>query len=343
MGGFFVKTQIYLVRHCESEGNACRRNHAQFDGFVTRKGLAQAEALTKRFENIPVTAIYSSDSYRSRVTAAPLAERKGLSIKYRMLLREYTIGCWEGTSIGNTALAYPDLWHTWITAPYAHRIPGADNFEIVAERGVEIIRRMANENPGGIVVAVTHSCTLYCTLTKLLGQPISYYTQIKSGDNTAVTLVEVDEDGKMDVIFINDDSHLPKELLRSCYTGRSAETNFAFDVITAPDLWTIVPRLIDVPHGKSTVKRDTAFGADYGELVTFNVDEELRFKGYIEQLFGEVIESLRYDGARYILAKQQDEEHFSYLFNRFCFEEFAQDPSYLVLRVTVPGLDGPVY
>ena len=338
-----MKTQIYLVRHCESEGNACRRNHAQFDGFVTRKGLAQAEALTKRFENIPVTAIYSSDSYRSRVTAAPLAERKGLSIKYRMLLREYTIGCWEGTSIGNTALAYPDLWHTWITAPYAHRIPGADNFEIVAERGVEIIRRMANENPGGIVVAVTHSCTLYCTLTKLLGQPISYYTQIKSGDNTAVTLVEVDEDGKMDVIFINDDSHLPKELLRSCYTGRSAETNFAFDVITAPDLWTIVPRLIDVPHGKSTVKRDTAFGADYGELVTFNVDEELRFKGYIEQLFGEVIESLRYDGARYILAKKQDEEHFSYLFNRFCFEEFAQDPSYLVLRVTVPGLDGPVY
>lgn len=338
-----MKTQIYLVRHCESEGNACRRNHAQFDGFVTRKGLAQAEALTKRFENIPVTAIYSSDSYRSRMTAAPLAQLKGLGIKYRMLLREYTIGCWEGTSIGNTALAYPDLWHTWITTPYAHQIPGADNFEIVADRGVEIIRRMANENPGGIVVAITHSCTLYCTLTKLLGQPISYYTQIKSGDNTAVTLVEVDEDGKMDVIYINDDSHLPKELLRSCYTGRSAETNFAFDVTKESEQWTIVPRLIDVPHGKATVKRDTAFGGDYGELVTFNVDEELRFKGYIEQLFGEAIESLRYDGVRYILAKKQDEEHFNYLFNRFCFEEFAQDPSYLVVSITVPGLEGPVY
>ncbi len=340
---FFVKTQIYLVRHCESEGNACRRNHAQFDGFVTRKGLAQAEALTKRFENIPVTAIYSSDSYRSRMTAAPLAERKGLSIKYRMLLREYTIGCWEGTSIGNTALAYPDLWHTWITAPYAHQIPGADNFEIVADRGVEIIRRMANENPGGIVVAVTHSCTLYCTLTKLLGQPISYYTQIKSGDNTAVTLVEVDEAGKMDVIFINDDSHLPKELLRACYTGRSAETNFAFDVAKETQQWTIVPRLIDVPHGKAVVKRHTAFGGEYGELISLFVDEDLRFKGYIEQLFGEVIESLRYDGVRYILAKKQDEVHFNYLFDRFCFEEFAADPSYLVVRVTVPGLEGPVY
>lgn len=338
-----MKTQIYLVRHCESEGNACRRNHAQFDGFVTRKGLAQAEALTERFENIPVTAIYSSDSYRSRVTAAPLAERKGLSVKYRMLLREYTIGCWEGTAIGSTALAYPDLWKIWITTPYAHQIPGADNFEIVADRGVEIIRRMAEENPGGIVVAVTHSCTLYCTLTKLLHQPISYYTQIKSGDNTAVTLVEVDEDGQMEVIYINDDSHLPKELLRSCYTGRSAETNFAFDVIKEDAQWTIIPRLIDVTHGKAVALRNVSFGPEYGELLSLTVDEELRCKGYIEQLFGEVIESLRMDGVRYILAKKQDETHFSYLFDRFCFEEFAQDPTYMVVRVTVPGAEGPIY
>lgn len=338
-----MKTQIYLVRHCESEGNACRRNHAQFDGFVTRKGLAQTEALTKRFENMPVTAIYSSDSYRSRVTAAPLAALKGLRVKYRMLLREYTIGCWEGTSIGNTALAYPDLWKTWITAPYAHQIPGADNFEIVADRGVEIIRRMAKENPGGIVVAVTHSCTLYCTLTKLLGQPISYYTQIKSGDNTAVTLVEVDENGQIEVIYINDDSHLPKELLRSCYTGRSAETNFAFDVTKEETQWTISCRLIDVLHGKAVAKRHTPFGADYGELISLTVDEDLRYKGYTEQLFGEVIDCLRLDGVRFILVKKQDEEHFRYLFDRFCFEEFSEDPSYMVLSITVPGVEGPVY
>ena len=338
-----MKSQIYLVRHCESEGNACRRNHAQFDGFVTRKGLAQAEALANRFDNIPVTAVYSSDSYRSRMTAAPLATRKNLPVKYRMLLREYTIGCWEGSSIGNTALAYPDLWKIWITTPYAHQIPGADNFEIVADRGVEIIKRMAKENPGGIVVAVTHSCTLNCTLTKLLNQPISYYTQIKSGDNTAVTLVEVDDAGKIEVAYINDDSHLPKELLRACYTGRNAETNFAFDVIKDDVQWTIIPRLIDVIHGKAIVNRSTPFGPDYGELVSLFVDKELRFKGYTEQLFGEVIESLRYDGVRYILAKKQDEVHFNYLFDRFCFEEYPQDPSYMVLRVTVPGIEGPIY
>lgn len=337
-----MKTQIYLVRHCESEGNACRRNHAQFDGIVTRKGLQQAEALAMRFADIPVTAIYSSDAYRSRMTAAPLARQKNLPIHYRMLLREYTIGCWEGGSIGNTALAYPEKWHTWITTPYAHNIPGADNFVTVAERGVTIIRRMAAENPGGIVVAVTHSCALNCTMTKVLGEDISYYTKIKSGDNTAVTLVEVDENGNIEAKFINDDSHLPKELLRSNYTGRSAETNFAFDIDkSAGSHWKITPHLVHVPHGEIWVNRQCEFGTEYGILESITVDEDLRYKGYTEQAFGEAIEVLRMDGVRYLLMKVSDDPHVRLLLDRFCFMPY--DENYACLRVKVPGIDGPVY
>ena len=68
-----MKTTIYMVRHCESEGNACRRSQARFDGIVTRKGLEQSQVLADHFADTPITAIYSSDAYRSRVTAAPLA------------------------------------------------------------------------------------------------------------------------------------------------------------------------------------------------------------------------------------------------------------------------------
>ena len=223
-----MKTTIYMVRHCESEGNACRRSHALFDGIVTRKGLEQSEVLAKRFADVPVTAVYSSDAYRSRMTAEPLAKSKNLPVQYRLLLREYTIGAWEGLSIGYTANHFPDLYETWLTELYNHKIPGADPFPLIAERGYMAIQRIAAENPGGTVVAVTHSCTLTCALTKILGQPISYYTSIKSGDNTAVTKLEVDEKGNIEAIYINDDSHLPEHLLRKNYTGRSAATNFDF-------------------------------------------------------------------------------------------------------------------
>jgi broad specificity phosphatase PhoE len=196
--------------------------------------LEQAQALADHFKDMPITAIYSSDAYRCRVTAEPLAKIKNLKVQYRMLLREYTIGTWEGYSIGYTANRFPDLYERWLTAPYDHNIPGADPFWLAADRGYEGIRQIAAENPGGVVVAISHSCTLNCAMTKVLGQPISYYTSVKSGDNTAVTKLEVDEDGNVEVIYFNDDSHLPPELLRQNYTGRGPETNFDFEYISFP-------------------------------------------------------------------------------------------------------------
>ena len=143
-----MKTQVYLVRHIESEGNICRRNDAQFDCISTRKGLMQAEVLADRFDGIHVDALYSSDIRRSIDTALPISRRKNLPIRLRRLLREYTIGCWEGTSIGDTARAYPEMWDIWCNEPRNHRIPGADPFEIVADRGHLHLHLLAGRNLG---------------------------------------------------------------------------------------------------------------------------------------------------------------------------------------------------
>lgn len=376
-----MKTQVYMVRHCESEGNACRRSHAQFDGFVTRKGLKQAEALAKRFADIHVDAIYSSDAYRARMTAAPLAAQKGLRVQYRMLLREYTIGTWEGASIGYTARTFPDLWDIWTTRPYDNTIPGCDRFPVVADRGYEIIRRMAEEHPGGTVVAITHTCTLNCTLSKVLGKDISYYSQIPGGDNTAVTLIEVDEDGSMEVKYMADTSHLPDELLRKNYTGRSIATNMAFEYgLTAADRagrftemagelakqypalysvddltakadaalqqgkrYVVYGMLLERNCGLAVVSRRPDMGEDYGQLDALYVAPDLRFKGYIEQMFGEALDMVRRDGCRYLLVRTNGDEHLQYLVDRFCFEPVEGQENLYAVRITVPGAEGPIY
>ena len=374
------KTTIYMVRHCESEGNACRRSQALFDGLVTRKGLEQAEVLAQRFADIPVTAIYSSDAYRSRMTAEPLAKAKGLPVRYRMMLREYTIGAWEGLGIGYTANRFPELYKVWLETPYDHRIPGADPFALIADRGCNTIERMAAENPGGTVVAVTHSCTLTCALTKILGQPISYYTQVKSGDNTAVTMLEVDEDGRIEVKYINDDSHLPHHLLRHNYTGRSAATNFDFHPIADPasdgrydemaDLmcrqfpgrytrqsladtvntalaqnpgFAVAATLPDRVCGMVVVGRDDTLPRDHGTLKTIYVVEDLRERGYCEQAMGEAIDILRRAGYRYLVVKDCDEPHLRQMIDRFCFEPLPGREGLVRMALTVPGLEGPVY
>ena len=372
-----MKTTIYMIRHCESEGNACRRSQARFDGIVTRKGLEQSQVLANYLKDFPITAIYSSDAYRCRVTAEPLAKALNLPIKYRMLLREYTIGTWEGYSIGYTANRFPDLYERWLTAPYDHNIPGADPFWLAADRGYEGIRQIAAENPGGTVVAITHSCTLNCALTKVLGQPISYYTSVKSGDNTAITMLEVDENGNIEAKYINDDSHLPDHLLRHNYTGRSAATNFDFHPIdfakdeekfqntaetickefpnnTPADLkekaekaleqnskYAMFATLPDRITGLVTIRKDESLPADHGLLETLFVVEDLRHKGYTEQAMGEAIDLLRRDGCRYLVVKENEDPHTKLILERFCFE--SMEGGMQKMALTVPGLDEPVY
>ena len=375
-----MKTTLYLVRHCESEGNSCRRSQAQFDGIVTRKGLRQADALAQRFADIPVTAVYSSDAYRSRMTAQPLADAKGLPVQLRTLLREYTIGIWEGMSIARSARQNPELYARWTATPYDHNIPGADQFSTVAERGCEAIQRLAKENPGGTVVAISHSCTINCTLTRLLGQPISYYGKVKSGDNTAVTKLEVDEEGNVEVIYINDDSHLSPELLRQNYTGRTPDTNFDFEYISFPQdeerfaaavaqaceqlsdwndaaeirarvdesvaqhsTYAFFPVLLERVCGIVTVKRDPSLPADHGMLTGMFVPDDLRTRGYTEQAFGEAIDVLRRRGCRYLVVENKNDPHFKLLIGRFIFEPMPGSDTLMRMKLTVPGVEGPLY
>ena len=107
MEGESGMANIYLVRHCESEGNACRRTQAQTDALVTTKGYLQNEMLRRRFRDIPIDGIYSSDAFRSIMTVEPIAKERGLPIRVRIHLREVTTGVWEDMAWGNIAKEYP--------------------------------------------------------------------------------------------------------------------------------------------------------------------------------------------------------------------------------------------
>ncbi len=374
-----MKTTIYLVRHIESEGNICRRNHAQFDNFPTRKGMMQAEALADRFDNIQVDAVYSSDQYRAMMTAEPLARRKGLRVIPRRLLREYTIGCWEGTGIGEIAKAYPDLWGVWVKEPWNHSIPGCDRFEAVAERAYKAVLDMAAENPGKTVVAVSHMTTLTCGFTKILGKPISEYGKIPSGDNTAVSCVEVDENGKIEVKYIADISHLPESLKRSNYTGRTLDQNFYYECINDGNRdvfhdfyakWAIengkdpgaaaadkalseslklgsrhamLALLNGNYSGLFMDHEDSRLPEDHGILDVFCIAPAITEPGMASQAFGEALDQMRRHGKRYLVLKESSNVFIKFFLERFLFEPMPGLAGYQRLRITVPGLEGPVY
>ena len=71
----------YLVRHAEKViGDAVMKIEDPRDPPLTEAGQARAEALADRLEASGITEIWSSDTTRTRDTAAPLAARLGAEV-----------------------------------------------------------------------------------------------------------------------------------------------------------------------------------------------------------------------------------------------------------------------
>lgn len=54
-----MRTTVYIIRHAEAEGNVYRRCHGQYNALLTTRAYKQLPYLAKRFENVPLTAVYS--------------------------------------------------------------------------------------------------------------------------------------------------------------------------------------------------------------------------------------------------------------------------------------------
>lgn len=369
--------KVYLIRHCESEGNACRRTQAQVDALVTTKGYAQVEMLRRRFQGIPVDAVYTSDAFRSRATAEPIAKDHNCPVRCRISLREVTTGVWEDMAWGNIAKEYPEANAVWSREPWNCITPGASTFQQAADRLIHCVRQMAKEvGPDGTAVAVSHSCTLKSALCIMMGMPISRVGEVVHSDNTAVSLLDVDEDGKITIEYMNDASHLPQELKRAWAGVAGDDLNMLVEAVELPKQEEQVVKLAKQAYGerfcedcfrkeiRQLVSRHPGYLAMCylrGEAVGFVMmgkDEnlpddcrvvekmyvipELQGKGYCEQLFGYAAYVLRYSDIFRVAMHKNCTAEEQLVMNRFGFAEMPEYPDYMNLELACSPCPYPV-
>ena len=204
-------TKIYLIRHGEAEGNIYRRAHGHYDGRITAKGLRQIDALAERFRDVPVDALYSSDLRRTMATAGAITKYHPLEIIPEPRLREVNMGSWEDIPWGNLTHDYPEQMRAFNDDPARWNVPGGESFAALRERMRTVLREIAAKNEGKTVVCVTHGVAIRAHLSDVLGVPSEEIYRVPHGDNTHVSLLELDGDSER-VVFYNDASHLTEEL-----------------------------------------------------------------------------------------------------------------------------------
>jgi probable phosphoglycerate mutase len=154
-------TQVLLIRHGQSAPYDPSRPFDLVDGHgdphLSQLGHHQARLVGQRLAGEPISAIYVSSLTRTHQTAAPLAERLGITPNVEPGLREVILGEGQGGRIRNmVATGHPLAAEMRATAEWGV-IPGAETNRELTERTVGAVRRMVAAHPGdGLVAAFCH-------------------------------------------------------------------------------------------------------------------------------------------------------------------------------------------
>lgn len=206
-------TRLYLIRHCEALGNVKRIFQGSTDLDISETGAKQLECLKKRFLDTEIDAVFSSPLLRARKTAHAVADQKGLPVIPIDGLAEIHGGIVEGKPFAETFGAMPELADAWDNRPEDFAPEGGEPMRAAYERIWNTVLDIARKNEGKSIAVATHGGVLRCLNCRLLHGDISNLKDTPWCDNTAVNLIEFDGGLNPQVVYINDISHLPKELI----------------------------------------------------------------------------------------------------------------------------------
>lgn len=186
-------TTLILWRHGHTEWNAERRVQGHSDTPLSALGHSQAAEGAPLIASHAPDAIVSSDLRRCTETAAALASLTGLPVRRDPRLRERYYGEWEGLTMAEIARRWPES--------YARRTAGADAADLghgierpadVMKRMGEALREVAEANPRGTTVVVSHGGATRYGMFDLLGLPADHLRAVYALVNCHFSVVRLD-------------------------------------------------------------------------------------------------------------------------------------------------------
>ena len=206
-------TRIYIVRHCEAVGNIKRIFQGHTDLDITELGAKQLEALQNRFGDIKLDRVFSSPLIRAKKTGLAIIGEKNIPLEINDGLIEINGGVIEGKEYAVVYNQFPDFKEMWTNHPEDFAPENGETMLQAYERIWETVLNIAKENKGKTIACATHGGVTRCLNCRLVKNDISKMNEIPFGYNTAVTLIEFDDNLNFKVIFYDDASHITDELM----------------------------------------------------------------------------------------------------------------------------------
>ena len=202
-------TEIYLIRHGESEPAVPGRPFPKVDGHgdpaLATQGREQAERVGERLASTRFDAIYVTTLRRTAQTAAPLLSRLGMEAAVERDLREVSLGDWDGGEYRRRIAEGDPLILKMVQEERWDVIPGAEPMDLFAGRVSGAMNRLVAGHPDQTIAVFTHGGVIGEVFRQAVQTPRAF--AFVGADNGSIsTLVSVA--GRWVVRGFNDTSHL---------------------------------------------------------------------------------------------------------------------------------------
>jgi len=203
-------TQVILIRHGQSQGNAEGRFGGHTDTPLSARGRKQADATARALASETFDAIYSSDLPRAIETATPLARLTGAPLITTDAFRERSVGVMEGLTFEEAAALHPEQYAALLRRDFEHVLEGGESYRQTLDRAAGKLDEIIEKHKGGRIAVFTHTgaiCILILHIMGALDAPELKPVWIATA-NCAIARFDLRDDGFIRVITINDTRHL---------------------------------------------------------------------------------------------------------------------------------------
>lgn len=202
-------SNIYLVRHGETDWNKEDRCQGHIDIELNDEGVKQAEFVAERLLCEEIHAVYCSNLKRAFRTAEIIAKRSNLVITKSEALNEINFGEWEGLTFEEMRKRPDYDYSAWRLTPHTAGFPGEGSLHNVQKRVMKYVDEIILQNTGKNILIVSHGGVIKLIVLGLLGIGLEVYNKFYI-TNTSVSILHVDKD-KRYLKTLNDTCHIISE------------------------------------------------------------------------------------------------------------------------------------
>lgn len=204
-------TKVIVIRHCEAEGNIKRVFQGHINAAISENGQKQLDLLRLRCRNMPIDVIYTSPLQRAYATAEAVNSFRQVPVHICDDLIEINGGVWEGKKWADLPALYPEDARIWNMEPHKFAPENGEPMRHVYERMKRAVTEIVLQNQGKQICITSHGCAIRNLLCWAMGKPIEELNTVDWCDNTAISMLEFDEQLHPKVTLANDGSHMDHE------------------------------------------------------------------------------------------------------------------------------------